>query len=217
VQILEAGGLLRRSAPRNDEGASLTLFVTMRSGKVLITDGCGVKKITPEKGFSNSPHSSFYMNRTNTKASWLTTDPMGKVVYLREDGTVSRVSFNNFSAEHYFLYEDIIGDGTPEFIFFDNNTLYYYNRFFKLIYFYSFRHDVSRPNLVKTLNDRTFIGIISPTTNEVFLFDRYGYVEIESGVKGTTPFDIGTLEDKDHVNLVIGAGKIVKGFRLMRF
>ncbi|MBC8462120.1 MAG: hypothetical protein H8D67_29485 [Deltaproteobacteria bacterium] len=70
---------------------------------------------------------------------------------------------------------------------------------------------------MKTLNGKTFIGIISPTSNEVFLFDRHGYVEIESGVKGTTPFDIGTLEDKNRLNLVIGAGKMVKGFRLTRF
>ena len=201
----------------HDNGASSTLFVTMKSGKVLITDGSGVKKITPEKKFSNSPHSTFFLNRTNSKAPWLTTDPMGNVVYLRENGSVSRVSFNNFTSEHYFLYEDIVGDGTPEFIFFDKNTLYYYDRFFKLIYFYSFRHDVSPPNLVKTLNGKTFIGIISPTSNEVFLFDRHGYVEIESGVKGTTPFDIGTLEDKNRLNLVIGAGKMVKGFRLTRF
>ncbi len=209
-------GLLRSDAPRNDTGASLTLFVTMRGGWVLITDEFGVQKVKPEKGFSNSPHSTFYFNRTNSKAPWLTTDPDGNVIYLRADGTVNRVTFNNFSDGHYFLYEDIVDDGTPEFIFFDNNTLYYYNRFFKLIYFYSFRHDVSSPNLVKTLHGKTFIGIISPTTNEVFLFDRHGYVEIESGVTGTTPFDIGTLEDRNRLNLVIGAGKTLKAFRLMR-
>ena len=183
---------------------------------MLITDEFGVQKVKPEKGFSNSPHSTFYFNRTNSKAPWLTTDPDGNVIYLRADGTVNRVTFNNFSDGHYFLYEDIVDDGTPEFIFFDNNTLYYYNRFFKLIYFYSFRHDVSSPNLVKTLHGKTFIGIISPTTNEVFLFDRHGYVEIESGVTGTTPFDIGTLEDRNRLNLVIGAGKTLKAFRLMR-
>jgi hypothetical protein len=194
-----------------------TLFATTKGGQVLITDEFGETKVTPARGFSNSPHSTFYLNRTNSKAPWLTTDPTGKVIYLREYGTVNRVTFNNFTDKHVFLYEDIVDDGTPEFIFFDNNTLYYYNRFFNLIYFYNFRHDVSSPNLIKTLNGKTFIGIISTATKEVFLFDRHGYVEIESGVTGNTPFDIGTLEDHNRLNLVIGAGKVVKGFRLMRF
>ena len=110
-----------------------------------------------------------------------------------------------------------MGDGTPEFIFFDNNTLYYYDRFFKLIYFYTFRHEVSAPHLIKTLAGKIFIGIVSPTTSEVFLFDRHGYVEIESGVKGTTPFSIGTLESEYNLNLVIGSGKNLKNFRLTQF
>ena len=193
------------------------LFITSKDGTVLITDQNGVERITPEKSFSNSPNSAFYVNRTNPKAPFLTTDPDGYVIYLNRNGKTSRVSFNAFSPNHYFLYEDIMGDGTPEFIFFDNNTIYYYNRFFNLIYFYTFRHDVSPPHLIKTLSDKIFIGIVSPTTNEVFLFDRHGYVEIESGVQGTTPFDIGTLEREYKLNLVIGSGKYVKNFRLTQF
>jgi len=208
--------VLRRTVPRIDKGSEKTMFITMKSGKVLITDEYGIEKITPGNDFFNSPHSRFYRNRTNSKAPWLTTDPEGNVVYLNEQGIVSHVSFNNFSAGHYFLYEDIIEDGTPEFIFFNDNTLYYYDRFLKLIYFYTFRHDVSSPSLVKTLNGKTFIGIVSPSTSEVFLFDRHGYVEIESGVTGSTPFDIGTLEDRYHLDLVIGSGKKLKAFRLMR-
>ncbi|MFH1160019.1 MAG: hypothetical protein V1733_03615 [bacterium] len=192
-------------------------FITGKEGTILITDRTGQKRITPSREFSNSPHSTFYLNRTNAKAPFLTSDQAGNVVYLQENGKTSRVSFNRFTTGHYFFYEDIVGDGTPEFIFFDKNTLYYYNRFFKLIYFYTFRHDVSPPQLVKTLNGKTFIGFISPATNEVFLFDRQGYMEIESGVQGTTPFDIGTLEEENRLNLLIGAGKQVKCFRLTEF
>jgi|GEM_PF-370369 len=214
----EAGSSLHPGTrTRDDDDANVTLFVTMRSGRVLVTDGYGVRKVTPVKAFTNSPHSTFYLNRTNAKGPWLTTDPAGDVVYLQENGHVERTSFNTFTSGHYFFYEDIMDDGYPEFIFFDNNTLYYYNRFSNLAYFYSFRHDVSPPAVVKTLNGKILIGIISPPTNEVFLFDRHGYAEIESGIKGTTPFDIGTLEDVNRLNLVIGAGKVVKGFRLMRF
>jgi len=215
VQVLKGGGrLLPGTAYHEDNGSSVTLVVTMKSGKILITDGFGVKKVDPDKGFNNSPNSAFYQNHTNSKSPWLTTDMQGKVTYFEESGRVSRVSFNIFSANHHFLYEDILGDGAPEFIFFDNNTLYYYNRFFKLIYFYTFRHNVSPPCLIKKIHGKTYIGFTSQTTNEVFLFDRQGYVEIESGVKGTTPFDIGFMNNDSILDLVIGSNRSVKRFSL---
>ncbi|MBE0648014.1 MAG: hypothetical protein IH596_09535 [Bacteroidales bacterium] len=190
------------------------LIATMKSGELVITDGIGEKKGGPMKRFANSPNSVCYVNLTNTKAPWLTTDLQGKVTYFGQNGQVSQVNFNTFSENHYFLYDDILGNGSPEFIFFDNNTLYYYDRFFRLIYFYGFRHDVSSPNLMKMANGKSYIGFTSNTTNEIFLFDRNGYVEIESGVKGTTPFDVGFMEDENYLNLVIGSGKNVKNFRL---
>ena len=193
------------------------LFITSKDGTVLITDQDGVEGIVPEEGFSNSPNSAFYVNRTNSNAPFLTTDPDGHVVYLNRNGKISRVSFNEFSPNHHFLYEDIMGDGEPEFIFFDNNTLYYYDQSLKMIYFYTFRHEVSAPHLIKTLTGKIFIGIVSPATSEVFLFDQHGYVEIESGVTGTTPFAIGTLEREYKLNLVIGSGKNLKNFRLTQF
>jgi len=215
IQVLRGrGGSLIRTASRENPRSAVRLFATMKSGKILITDEFGVKKVDPEKGFYNSPNSAFYVNLTNSKSPWLTTDVQGNVSYFEESGRVSSVSFNTFSANHYFLYEDILGDGAPEFIFFDNNTLFYYDHFFKLIYFYSFRHNVSPPCLIKKIHGNTYLGFTSQTTNEVFLFDRQGYVEIESGVKGTTPFDLGFLNNDNSLYLVIGSNRSVKGFSL---
>ncbi|MFC2102587.1 hypothetical protein ACFLS7_06290, partial [Bacteroidota bacterium] len=216
VQLLaERNRSAHRKSSRAENRAARTLATTTKSGKVLITDGFGVMKTEQVEGLLNSPNSALYQNRTNSKAPWLTTDIKGNVTYFGENGPVSRVSFNTFSENHYFLYDDILGNGSPEFIFFENNTLYYYDRFFKLVYFYTFRHDASPPRLKKMINGTTYIGFSSNTTNEIFLFDRQGYVEIESGVRGTTPFDIGTLENENSVSLVIGSGKVVKGFLLM--
>lgn len=215
VQVLGGGNaLVRRALSAKERGKTQTFVVTMKSGKVMLSDRYGVKKLIPGKEFSHSPNSAFYLNRTNLKGPWLTTDKEGNVIYLKENGHVSRVRFHPFSANHYFLYEDLLGDGAPEFIFFDNNTLYFYDRFLKLLYFYTFRHDVSPPSLKQLPDGRIFIGFTSDVTNEVFLFDRNGYVELPSGIKGTTPFSLGSLESRDRTDLVIGAGNVLKVFRL---
>ncbi|MBN1199235.1 MAG: hypothetical protein JXA23_07780 [Bacteroidales bacterium] len=215
VQVLGGGNtLVRRPLSAKDRGNAQTLIVTMKSGKVLVTDRFGVQKLKPEKGFSHSPGSLFYENRTNLKGPWLTTDIEGNVVYLKENGQVSRVRFHPFSSTHFFLYEDLLKDGTPEFIFFDDNTLYFYNRFLKLLYFYTFRHEVSPPGLKRLPDGKILIGFTSQVTNEVFLFDRNGYVKLPSGIRGTTPFDLGSLESRDRTDLVIGAGNVLKVFRL---
>ena len=58
------------------------------------------------------------------------------------------------------------------------------------------------------------IGYVVPETNELFLFDQNGYHELESGIRGNTPFDLGYLENGAQLNLLVGAGKILKNYRL---
>jgi hypothetical protein len=192
------------------------LIVRGREGELLITDRQGQRRITPEKRFSKSPLSTVYLNRTNSKGIFLTSDLEGRLVYLKENGRSSRVTFGQFSPLHNFLYEDITGDTHPDFIFFDRNTLYYYDRFIRLKYFYTLRHDVSSPLLFETSNGLTLIGFVSTSTNEVFLFDRQGLVETAPGIRGTTPFDIGILDSPGTLSLVIGSGRFIKNFRLTK-
>jgi hypothetical protein len=58
------------------------------------------------------------------------------------------------------------------------------------------------------------IGYVVPETNELFLFDQNGYRELESGIRGNTPFDVGFLENNAQLNLVVGAGRFLKNYRL---
>jgi hypothetical protein len=71
--------------------------------------------------------------------------------------------------------------------------------------------------MVRAVNGKKYIGVFSPSTREVFLFDGHGLVETEPAIRGTTPFDIGNLENRSHINLVIGNGKNLKCFRLTQF
>jgi hypothetical protein len=108
-----------------------------------------------------------------------------------------------------------MGNIQPEFIYTDRNKIFYYDRNYKLIYSYAFRRDISHPPfLLHGRNNKVLIGFVVPETNELFLFDNQGNRELESGIRGNTPFDVGSLENSEQINLVVGAGKFLKNYRL---
>jgi hypothetical protein len=190
------------------------LVIRGSRGDFLIADRRGKVRIRPAKPFLMAPGSMFYLNHTGKKGALLTSDQRGRIILLAENGKTTSLVCSTFTAGHYFRYDDITGNEIPDFIFFDRNTLSIYNRSLKPIFSYKFLRDVPAPHLLKTVNGNFYIGIFSPATREVFLFDKKGLTEIAPAIRGTTPFDIGNLENKRHLNLVIGTGKSIKCFRL---
>ncbi|MEI6681881.1 MAG: DUF3352 domain-containing protein [Bacteroidota bacterium] len=187
------------------------------TGNTMIVDRNGIPRITPGPKFLHAPSSKLYPNETNKKGEFITTDPDGKLVFLQQNGRLTEVTLNLFTREHRFFYEDISGNGKNEFIFIDHNKIYYYNYNFKLIYSYMFRHAISNPPfLLHNSNGKVMVGFVMPETNELFLFDKNGYRELESGIRGNTPFDIGKLEGRNTASLVVGAGKYLKSYRLAK-
>jgi hypothetical protein len=191
------------------------VFITGKNGQILITDQKGNIRIKLPKNFRVSANAMFYLNRTNKKGLFLTTDKTGKVVYIQENGTVSEATFNPLSPNHYFIYEDINNDKTFEFVFFDKNTIYYYDRFYRLLYFYAFRREITQPPfLIKAPNGQKLICFVDEVTNEVFLFGKKGLIQTAPGIHGNTLFDIGYLTDHQNPELIIGWGKYLRNYRL---
>jgi hypothetical protein len=192
--------------------------VVGQHGKTLITSTLGTPAVNIKPGFVNTPYSEIYINSTNRKGTFLTTNAAGKVVFIQENGRISEVTLNLFTPGHRFFYADISGNGQPEFIFSDRNQIFYYNRNYKLIYSYPFRREIKNdPFILNSPDGKVLIGFVVPETKELFLFDHHGYHELESGIRGNTPFDIGYLGPDYPLSLVVGSGKVLKNFRLTKF
>jgi hypothetical protein len=162
-----------------------------------------------------SANNTFYSNRTNRKGLFLTTDPTGKVIYFQESGKTSEATFNIFSPAHRFLYLDINNDNSYEFVFYDHNKIYFYNRFYKLIYSYSFHREITiLPFIIDLPGGQKRIGAVSGPANEIYLFGSAGLIEIQTGIRGNTPYTIGRLTDNSGYNLLIGSGKNLKNYFL---
>ena len=146
---------------------------------------------------------------------FLSTDPAGKVLYFQESGRTSEATFNLFSNSHKFLYQDINNDGSYEFIFYDHNKLYFYNRFYKLVYSYFFRRDITvTPFVIELPGGEKRIAAVSGTANEIYLFGFNGLIDILPGIRGNTAFTIGNLGTDPGLKLLIGAGKNLKSYSL---
>ena len=187
------------------------------SGNIQITDRRGIPRIRTEKSFAIAPHSSLFLNRSNRKGVFVTTNDKGKLLFMQENGRMTSATPNLFSSNHTFKYEDITGDYRYEYIFYDKNTLYYYDHSLKLVYSHHFRYDVSPPHIIRRINGSLYLGLYSPSGKAVFLFGKNGLIRTDKAIRGTTPFDIGDLEGDTKLNLVIGSGKMLKAYRLTQF
>jgi hypothetical protein len=193
------------------------VLVSGITGNTMILDRNGDPRVTAGPKFSQAPTSGFHLNKTNKKGPFLTTGPDGKVIFIHDNGKTSEVTLNIFTPGHRFFYEDITGNGMPEFIFSDRNSIYYYNRNYKLVYSYAFRREIVQPPfLVHGKSGKAMVGYVVPETNELFLFNEHGYSELESGIRGNTPFDVGFLQNESDLNLLVGAGKFLKNYRLSK-
>jgi len=194
------------------------LVIMGRQGSTMITDRRGNRKIKLSPKFQHSQNSAFFVNKSAKKGIFVTSDPDGKVIFIQENGQITEVTLNIFTPAHYFFYEDINGNGYPEFIFFDKNNLSYYSKSYKFIYSYVFRREIlTAPFVIRTPDHKVFFGMVAPETNELFLFDKYGFRELGPGIRGNTPFEIGHIGSPETMNLVVGSGKFVKNYRLTKY
>jgi hypothetical protein len=189
-------------------------FITSRSGQVMITDNRGRPIIKPGTKFMFSAQSLFYLNKTNNKGDFITTSTDGKLLYLRTDGKISDLKFNNFTPDHVFYYADINSDKIQEFIYFDLNKIYFYNRFQKLIYDYTFPSQILTPFMIKSPSGEILMGTVSPKSGDIYLFGKKGFLTIDPAVRGNTPFDIRILDPDQGTSLLIGSGKYIKNYLL---
>lgn len=183
------------------------IFVTDDNGKIRILNRQGKDRIILKKSFIKSDNSDFYLNTTNNKGAFISTSTTGALTYISTRGNISTTIFGNFSAAHYFLYEDFNNDKHKDFIYLDNNTLYVYDRFKKLIFSYQFKNDINiKPQMIRLSKTESLLGVVSDESSEIFLFNKRGEVMISSGLIGKTPFVLKSLKNNAELNLIVGEG-----------
>ena len=183
------------------------LVVTDIKGGVRILDRQGRMRIPLSGDLHKAPQADFYQNRTNHKGIILTSDETGKLLYVKLDGGLARTDFGDYSALHFFLYEDFNGDQDPDFIYLDNGELKVFDRFKKVLFSHNFDAEIrTRPVFFNITRNKRLLGVVSKKSREIYLFDKKGNMITSSGLVGETPFAVGSLMNNNQINLITGVG-----------
>ena len=182
-------------------------------GNVKIIQRNGKNRIIVRGNFVNGLNSDFYVNKTNSKGVLITTNDKGHLIYIKKSGQTASTIFDDFSSDHYFLYEDFDMNGTKDFIYLDKNKLTVFDRFKSKIFEYTFDEDVNtKPIIIPVSSYENLLGIILTKTKQIYLFDNKGNVVISSGITGEMPFNVGSLNNNKDLNLVVGSGNILYNY-----
>ena len=180
------------------------LFTTDENGSTIITNRKGEQRIKLKKSFKKAKNSSFYVNETNSKGIFITTDNKGKLVYISEEGKIQRTDFGDFTAEHFFLYEDFDKNGSADFIYLDGNKLVIFDRMKKELLHHEFAESISQKPIVFKHMGQTYLGVILPTANEIQIFNINGSVFSGQDILGSSLFSTGSLNNDNKLNIVTG-------------
>jgi|WetSurMetagenome_2_1015567.scaffolds.fasta_scaffold00040_46 hypothetical protein len=142
---------------------------------------------------------------TGSRPYVVCTSPVGTIQNIYFDGSVTKNSFGNFSADHSFDVFDVNGDGFGEYIFIDKGILYLYNHNGKQLFTREFGSDsLGGPiNFIFSASDRK-IGVFDIKNKQIFLIDRNGNTMRGFPLKGASMFSIGKLSNKSGWHLIVG-------------
>ena len=180
------------------------IIIADNGGGVKITNRRGEERIEVTDEFTNGTQSKFYLNRTNDKAPFITTDNRGTLTYLNADGSASETSFDTFSPQHHFFYERFDDNPHYDFIYFDNKKLTVFDRFKKVVFEHDFGDQVLTRPEVTTFNDKRAIIFTSLSDDRLYLVTIEGVNPEINRFEGTTLFDMGKLKRFGKTSIVTG-------------
>jgi hypothetical protein len=157
-------------------------------GNVLITDRRGKERARYKGNFANSLNSGLYVNRTNSRGLFLTTDQKGHLIYVPEKGKLQETVFGEFSPDHYFFYVDMNGDGSEDFVYFDRLVLQAYDRFKKKLFDITLPEEpVFKPLSLETQSKQRSFLFQGPT-GQIYRVDHTGTIHFDEEIKTDSGF-----------------------------
>ena len=173
--------------------------------KIYIQNRRGETRISTSVEFENSKNELFL--DLNDKPKIICTDINGNVYYLFFDGKFKKIKTDNFGPDHFFVADDIDGNGIPDFIFADGKELKVLNEKGKKLFTERFKSEIiSRPNIYSFGTGTKKIGIVEAMANRIYLFDPSGEMHEGFPLQGSSEFSIGNITNRsDQLSLLVGA------------
>jgi hypothetical protein len=140
-----------------------------------------------------------------SKSHIIAADTLGAVSKISLTGKKEAIIFQEFETSPYFDYRDLNNDKIKEYILLTRNSLKVLNQDKSLVFTYEFKNKISQAPQFFTFPDgNSKIGVSSPESNELFLFESNGTLIEGFPINGHTLFSIGDLNNESIYNLITG-------------
>lgn len=173
--------------------------------KTYILNRRGEVRIKVTNSFAKAKNSLFYLENSGTSdMRFVTSNSSGEIKYIYFDGSCKSKKFGNFTANHYFVFQDIDGDGSAEYIFTDGEMLYVYRADGTEMFSYCCDGSIGRPNIFSFSSKDVRIGITCRSLNKIFLIDNRGKVCSGFPLNGSSEFSISRLNSNSRFSILVG-------------
>lgn len=192
------------------------IIIAEEDGSIIITDRRGKTRIKNGRNAANSIRSDIYLNETNSRGIFLTTNNKGELIYIASRSGIKKTVFENFSEAHYFLYEDFNNDGNNDFIFLDKNKLIIYDRFKNVLLSHTFTNEIKiKPKFIKLDKKVSILGVVDSVDNKIHLFNSNGIIQPGIDLRGETDFVIEEDPDSGALFLITGSGDTLYKYEII--
>jgi len=159
-------------------------YILDRKGKPIVTIN---EALTFSKNsFTLQPKSG------KTRARLLTTDVKGKILSIGLDGSVKKSTLGKFSANHFFLCEDLNSDLHPDYLILNDDSLLVCDQNAQKLFVRKFKHPIGLPPQIFTFPDKSRkIGITDSIENKIYLLNSDGSDYPGFPIEGNSPFALG--------------------------
>ncbi len=164
---------------------SLNVYIVGKDGRLLID---------VKTHFPTNRNAMLYFEPKNpeTDARFLINDLEGTIHYIYLNGSLKTISFDKREPLHYFLFNDMDGDGYADYIFVDEDDLMVYNRNKRVIVSYSLPSTPRfKPVFYEFPLAKNKIGMVCEKS--LFLIDKEGKMPNGFPLKGISPFSISSF------------------------
>jgi hypothetical protein len=173
---------------------------------VYILDRQGRTRVTPESNLPVGRQTAIGLDRQRSRL--VLTDTVGTVHFISlTNGSMTRQTLKTFSSSHFFVFQDIDGDGQGDFIFASGNKLEVFRQDAKQIINIETKEPITmRPYVYGFTATDLRIGVVQPQNNHIWLYDNKGKVCKGFPLKGSTLFSVGRLDRSNSgFNLFVGS------------
>ncbi|MGF1584904.1 MAG: hypothetical protein ACFCUM_06255 [Bacteroidales bacterium] len=177
--------------------------------RIYMLDRRGNVRVSPDKIFPvSSRNTIIFEGRTPSSDPRIAiTDTTGVIWHIYFDGKTETLKLGEYSAGHFFDFQDINANGYKDYIFIDSTRLEVFNHDGSVMFSHEFPVPIIHsPSYYHFSRQNRKIGVVASGLGQIFLINSDGELYHGFPLIGRSPFTIGFLQSgQGNFQLIVGS------------